>query len=231
MATEDQLAIISAALRRGVIDDAGVYRWAARADRGEDISQLATCVGGIYEPPLRRVAASAGRPWATPYSDAPLHGGDDLQAAAATVPGSTLYASNPLLTEMRALKPALVAAAMAEDPNPPMLFEDADLPPVTASGLDPAVLTGQPWPLRHYLAAAPTMAAVYELTQKYADDPDMARVDLAHAALNAAYVSAFSRWLAGTGDRAENGQPQARASVGDGDWTDDQLYEQLFGPA
>jgi hypothetical protein len=84
--------------------------------------------------------------------------GDSKLAAAASGPvyrqtappgvAPTLFAANPLLDQMQANRSALVAAAMRDNPNPPKLFDDRDLPLFTASGLDPAILAGLPWPLR-----------------------------------------------------------------------------------
>jgi hypothetical protein len=109
-----------------------------------------------------------------------------------------LYAANPILDELRRDRPALVEIAMSEDPNPPRLFDDADLPPFTASGIDPSVLASLPWPLRRPVAAAHTRADAYALVEKYAGSPGMARADLATARENADYVQAMSLWLRGS---------------------------------
>ena len=58
--------------------------------------------------------------------------GDGPIAAAPGGADPALYAANPVLYEMRRDRPALVQAAMADDPNPPTLFESGDLPPFTA---------------------------------------------------------------------------------------------------
>ncbi len=91
---------------------------------------------------------------------------------------TSLFAPNGLLAELSRDRPALVAAAKAEDPTPPALFGDEDLPPFTASGLDPRMLADLPWPLRRPVAQATTLSAAYALVEKYAGVPEMTKTDL-----------------------------------------------------
>ncbi len=81
------------------------------------------------------------------------------------------YSVNQLLDEMRQAKPELVGAAMADDPDPPKLFGTTDLPPFTASGIDPQVLASLPWPIRRPVAEAPTLQAAYELADAWRRAP------------------------------------------------------------
>jgi hypothetical protein len=132
--------------------------------------------------------------------------GDGPYAAAPPGADPAWYAPNPLLAEMQR-----------------RLFEDADLPLFTASGLPPSLLAGLPWPLRRPVAAAPTQAAAYRLVEKYAPNPQLALTDLATARENVGYVEAFSLWLKGGGE--EEGAP-----LGDrGSYTVEQLHKELFG--
>jgi hypothetical protein len=157
--------------------------------------------------------------------------------------GPDLYAPNPLLAQLRRTRPALVAAAMLEDPDPPELFGSSPLPPFTASGLDPQVLASLPWPLRRPAAAMAKLRDVYSLVEKYADadTAPMALVDLATARPNAGYVSAMSLWLQGKGEgpatRGPEDQPrhpttgQYTAARRPGDYTVESLHGELFGSA
>src|SRR5215472_11793799 len=170
-------AATTAAVARGALTEAGARRWQSRAEAGEDVAGIVGQLAAVLPP--RQVAAAMAH------------------APAGADPA--LYAANPLHVQMRRSKPALVAAAEAES-APPRLFGDRDLPAFTASGLDPSVLASQPWPIRRQMAAAPTLAAAYELADKYAgpDGEAMAAADHAHGPANAGYVSDFSRWRAGS---------------------------------
>jgi hypothetical protein len=151
-----------------------------------------------------------------------------------------LYAANPLLDEMRRDRPALVSAAMAEGPNPPRLFGGSDLPPFTASGLDPRILATLPWALRRPAAAMPTLKEAYELVERYGD-PDsagMASVDLAQAPANRGYVEAFSLWLKGQGGGPADRGPQDQlrhpatgqyTASAAGDYATEAMHRELFG--
>jgi hypothetical protein len=64
-----------------------------------------------------------------------------------------LFALNPLLEDLRQLD-AQWAAAAERTATPPTLFDSGDLPPFTASGLDPTELLRVPYGARHALARA-----------------------------------------------------------------------------
>lgn len=66
-----------------------------------------------------------------------------------------------------------------------------DLPPFTASGLDPRLLLKLPYQVRHYAAAEASLAAVHGLFEQYADMPH-ARLD--HQGLGEA-IGRVSHWL------------------------------------
>jgi hypothetical protein len=204
MGRRDPEDIIASAVDRGAITPERAGYWRAVAAAGQDVSvlgQLATAY-----PPRRRAV----------YRDV---------AAAQPPPGVSpaWYAANPLLDELRASNPALVAAAMAEGP-PPRLFVEfsADLPPFTASGVDPSVLAGMPWPVRRKAAEAPTPAGVYALAT--ADEAALSAARFDHA--NAPYREAFAAWA--IGQQQATGEPPARASAG-GDYVVEALHKELFG--
>ena len=131
-----------------------------------------------------------------------------------------LYSSLALMAEMRRGRPALVQAALAENPNYPRLFGNADLPPITASGMPVSVLGGQPWPLRRLLAMVSTLGDAYALIDQFSDDPGQCRIDDQCAMANRGYISTFRNWLAGTGTQPEQ-MPGA--------YSTDQLHAELFG--
>ncbi len=144
----------------------------------------------------------------------------------------SLFAANGLLAEHERDKPALVAAAKAEDPNPPALFGDQDLPPFTASGLDPRELASLPWPLRRPVAQASTLAVAFALVDRYSGVPEMTKADLELARANTPYVEAFRSWLIGSGrtpaDQVPSaGTPKASAN-GQTAYSVEQLHKELF---
>ncbi len=99
----------------------------------------------------------------------------------------------------------LVAAAMRDRPNRiaaratdpvPTLFASGDLPPFTASGIDPNVLLQVPWQARHPVAAAATQAQAYELLQQYsgAEAVTAAAIDFDRLDENRAYAQRVEQW-------------------------------------
>ena len=136
------------------------------------------------------------------------------------------------------LGPVLVAlltvAWRAEQlsPNPPALFGDQDLPPFTASGLDPRELASLPWPLRRPVAQASTLSAAYALVERYAGVPEMTKTDLELARSNADYIERFRSWLIGSGRTPGDlaGTPNASAN-GQAAYSIEQLHRELFAGA
>lgn len=89
---------------------------------------------------------------------------------------SATHARNALLDQVRAEPggPRRVAAAEGQSPAP-TLFASGDLPPFTASGVDPSELLKVPWFARHHLASITDTAKVEQLLTDYAGpDGDLA---------------------------------------------------------
>lgn len=84
------------------------------------------------------------------------------------------YDVNLPVADLRAALPVVFAAAVAADGHPPRSFGGGfdDLPPFTASGLDPATLLRIPWGARHYAAAVESRAEIFRLFDDAAGDPD-----------------------------------------------------------
>ncbi|HEY5990309.1 MAG TPA: hypothetical protein VIV12_28570 [Streptosporangiaceae bacterium] len=197
-------ALVDRTVRRGAISEHRRGYYLAQAAAGQDISILDE-LAPVYGPT------------------------DPLRAAAAPPDGDTTFSANPLLDEYRASHPALVQAALADNPSPPRLFGSRDLPLSTASGLDPHILGGLPWPLRRTVAAAATLHAAYELIDQYGDaepgDPSL--WELRFRRENSDYLQEFAQWLTGPAGR-QPASPYVRASAAQED-AEDALYESLFG--
>ena len=212
MPEPDSWQAIADALDRGAVSEARTGYWRALARTQPDAVEWLDMLHGSA---VMAAARRAERSFFT-VGDGPI---------AAAAPGGAdpaLYAANPILYEMRRDRPALVRAAMADDPNPPTLFESGDLPPFTASGLPPSVLAGLPWPLRRPVAEAGTLKDAYALVEKYAGAPDLARTDLATARVNLPYIQDMSRWLSGGATTGPEQNPP-------GDYTAERLHAELFG--
>lgn len=104
-------------------------------------------------------------------------------------------AVNPALD---ALPPGLrsSAATNADAPPPPTLFNSGDVPPLTASGLDPERLLDLPWQARHAVAVAPTAAVALQLFERYVGDPDGAALDFGSSQPVTDYVRRVQQWAA-----------------------------------
>jgi len=207
-------AATTAAVQRGALTEDRARHWVTRAEAGEDVAPVVDALAAILPP--RPAAAMSHAP-------------------AGTDP--VLFAANPLLSEMRRSKPALVAAAEQERPAP-KLFGDKDLPPFTASGLPPEQLAQHPWPIRRLMAAAPTLKAAYDLADKYSGPggAEMAHADHARGSANgsgnASYLDEFSQWLRGA--PGPNVAPTAQgvspvASAPPSQYTTEALHRELFG--
>ncbi len=105
------------------------------------------------------------------------------------------YGRNPLLEDLRQALPDVYAIATRQAP-PPTLFEVGDLPPFTASGVDPAVLLDLPWHLRHEAAAATSAGTVLALLEATAHDPDGYPWGAPHVGVTE-YVNRMTAWAAG----------------------------------
>lgn len=75
------------------------------------------------------------------------------------------YALNPLVDQARAVM--RVNGWAQATSRPPALFgPSGDLPAFTASGIPPKALLDVPWQARHAMAAAPTAAEAYAISQE-----------------------------------------------------------------
>jgi hypothetical protein len=138
-----------------------------------------------------------------------------------------VWAEDALAQDAQAAMPETYRLALAESGPPPKMFSDGlePLPPFTASGFDPQLLTKLPYTMRHYVAAATDTAAAHGLFEQYSDDP-MARFD--HEGFSNA-VERMRQWLAGKWESERNPAPptgpeaeQERADAEAG------LYDALF---
>lgn len=121
---------------------------------GVDVRALAgTGAGGRAS--LADVRAAAGTRYRPPTA----------RAAARPVSAHATASSNPLVASARAADPGACAEADRKGPAP-TLFAGGDLPPMTASGMDPTRLLDVPAEARHALAAA-TGAEALALHERY----------------------------------------------------------------
>lgn len=104
-----------------------------------------------------------------------------------------VFAANPLLVEAQA------AGLVRESSTPaPTLFPTGDLPPITASGMDPQVLLNLPWQARHPAAEAPTVQEAYRIVEDCGGGPDgevIAAMEHAAHPGNRAYQERVNQWL------------------------------------
>jgi hypothetical protein len=99
---------------------------------------------------------------------------------------------NPLIEDYEQINAATLTHARAEGPEP-TLFESGDLPPFTASGVDPEVLNRLPYTARHAAAAEPSAATVLGMIEQYGNDPT---IEFEHQGLGE-YRQRVTRWLSG----------------------------------
>lgn len=121
------------------------------------------------------------------------------------------YAANPLIDVVKAQHPELITAQSKLSPMPTM-FVTGDLPPFTASGIDPEILNQFPWSQRHAMATDPDRAHVLRMLEEYADQPDYV---FSSSGLTE-YVDRVWQWLLA--------KPAAS-------FDPDQTYKDLFGDA
>lgn len=117
------------------------------------------------------------------------------------------YGPNPMLEDLKQASPAAYKAALKKAGPPPTLFESGDLPPFTASGIEPGLLMKLPWHQRHRAAEEPDRAKLLRLfDDTAAKDGDTidAMEGRAEGAWN--YVRRMSRWASGFYDAAPDVQ-------------------------
>lgn len=184
----------------------------ARAEQlSVDLSKVeGTGAGGRIR--LADVQAAATGPAAAPAArlaaiDREMQALRQPLAAAGGGARGPLFARNPLVDDARQAEPQRAARATGAAPT---LFQSGDLPPFTASGIDPQTLLNVPWQARHAVAAAPTAAEALRLVELLAGDPDYAALEYGSSGENAAYSERVRAWLA-TG------------------YSEDDLYTTIFG--
>jgi 2-oxoacid dehydrogenase-like protein with E3 subunit-binding domain len=114
------------------------------------------------------------------------------------------FSSNPLVDDFRQANPGIYQQAVGEG-EPPTLFESGDLPPFTASGVDPQMLNRLPWQVRHAAARATDRGEVQQMFEEYApsgsrdrdDKLAMAEIDHGGDDGNVAYQQRVTRWGSG----------------------------------
>jgi hypothetical protein len=79
--------------------------------------------------------------------------------------------TNPLVEQLKRTQPAVHAMASRERPAPTM-WHLGNLPPFTASGADPSVLSALPPGTRHIGATLPTRAELMAFVDQYAGAPE-----------------------------------------------------------
>lgn len=184
---EDLDLRVSAAAGTNVIGraiDAGVIR------AGDRQGELARCMGEPgYQRGLEQRIADAGGFSALP----PSASTSSVAAAAGRPAGVSSRHRNPLAAAAMARTPRV--AARAADPAP-TLFATGDLPPFTASGIDPQVLLSVPWQARHAIASAPSQAEAYQMLQDYSgpDAEDAAALEHGGDWANEDYARRVREW-------------------------------------
>lgn len=131
------------------------------------------------------------------------------RVAAALVPADAESMSrNPLVDRLRRDRPDLYRLAAAAGPAPTM-FVSGDLPPFTASGIDPALLLKVPARARHILAAEPERGRALALIEELAGedigvDDDMRSYEGRGEAREAwrAYEARVRTWSSATAELA-----------------------------
>lgn len=108
------------------------------------------------------------------------------------------YAPNPLADDYEQVNPATYATAVAKAGPPPKMFDGgmSDLPPFTASGVDPQVLLRLPFTARHAAAAVPDRSTLLRWLDEGAENADLY---LDHPGLRAAIVR-MRNWASGRMD-------------------------------
>lgn len=105
-----------------------------------------------------------------------------------------VYGSNPLVDDAR-LSTGAYPQAVTEG-APPTMFADGELPPFTASGVDPRELRKVPWYARHAVAAEPQPSKVLAAIEHFAHDVDDFDGRYQHPGARD-YENRVRAWLAG----------------------------------
>lgn len=130
------------------------------------------------------------------------------------------WAVNPLLDDANQSVPATVAAATVTNGQAPTMFDSGDLPPFTASGVDPRFLANLPWKIRHAAAMEASSVTVLKWVEEFGHDDT---VDMAVGG-QWQYINRFRDWLAGRWTNPSfKGADAATQATADAD-----LYASLF---
>jgi hypothetical protein len=154
------------------------------------------------------------------------------------------YALNPAVDELRTGEPTTFAAAAKHNTAPPpTLFETGDLPPFTASGIDPQLLADVPWMARHRVAATANRTEALAMIEDLAgeDGLDLAAFEYGKDLANRDYHARVLKWatdgaIAGDEQRAVAARARQQVAASSGtpaktpeQMTDDEIEESLFG--
>lgn len=131
------------------------------------------------------------------------------------------WAVNVLLDDATQAIPAEVAFARTKCGEPPTMFESGDLPPFTASGVDPSMLMLLPWRTRHAGALQSSAAVLLSWVELYGSDDG---IELPSPGLQE-YISRMWSWLSGKWVNPNFVDPNAAAKAAE----DAATYEALFG--
>lgn len=225
-----------------VVDEAIRAAKLLPTDRADYMQRMATDPSGTRRLIAMLTASAAPRAIAASTRDdsddyaeyAALYGtaGHPVAAAVSTYRPDP-YALNPLADELRELQPALYRAAARSGP-PPTLFAVSDIPPFTASGIDPVLLMSLPWQARHPAAETRDRRVAQQIFEDYAGNPDMAGWQYNQHRSNTDYILRVRDWAMGKGDYAPAdvpsrllGRPSPTISAGAGEMHAE--YAALFG--
>jgi hypothetical protein len=152
---------------------------------------------------LAPVLASGGRVTAAGYVSS-------RPAVDASPPRSTATYANAV-EELRARYPHSVATAEAAVPAPELFGGTGNYPAATASGIDPAALSGLPWRARLAAAWEPDRAKAFAITQTFGgpDGEYLAAMELSRNSAVKNYISTVEGWYgtAGVGDQPGDFEP------------------------
>lgn len=162
-------------------------------------SVTGTGAGGRIRPQDVYAAAGGSRPPVRPSAVQPAKS-RRMEVASRLSPGARAVvdegARNPLLEEAQQVVPYLHAPAARSGQPAPTLFASGDLPPFTASGVEPEALLQLPWHARHWAAAQTDRSDVLRAVEHYAEYDDDLFGEFAHQGAQD-YVDRVNAWLHG----------------------------------
>jgi hypothetical protein len=132
----------------------------------------------------------------------------NLSSSSAAVPAGSLglealafkadpYGPSPLVTDLSIRNRALFELASERSPAPTLFASGGDLPPFTASGVEPELLNRLPYAMRHAAASEASAGWVLNLIEQVASDPvRMGRGEITHPGLDE-YRMRMDTWVRG----------------------------------